>query len=118
MAGVDVAVQLRAHNLGESSGVVPQLLALGVTTIVSNIGSFREYGDAVVTVDAEIADQQLADVMLASYRSGPDGKAMKAYVEKNSVAAFQARMLSVFSEIDKTERGERPSSATGLRIAV
>ena len=89
-----------------------------MTTIVSDIGSFREYGDAVVMVDAEITEQQLADVMLASYRSGPDWNAIKDYVEKNSVAAFQARMLSVFSEIEKAEREERLSSAAGLRMAV
>ena len=118
MAGVDVAVQLRAQNLGESSGIVAQLLALGVTTIVTNLGSFREYGDAVVMVDADVTEEQLADVMLASYQSPPDGMAMKAFVEKNSVAAFQARMLSIFSQIENTARGARPSCVTGLHLAV
>jgi glycosyltransferase involved in cell wall biosynthesis len=117
MAGVDVAVQLRTRHLGESSGVVPQLLALGVTTIVSAIGSFREFGDAVVMVDAEITAEQLADVMLTSARSGPNRKAMGAYLNKNSIAAFQERMLSIFSEIENSGRQGRLPRATALHLA-
>lgn len=47
MHKVDIACQLRLKHLGESSGVVPQLLAAGKKTICSPLGSFTEYGDAV-----------------------------------------------------------------------
>src|SRR5690606_33924022 len=42
MAQCSIAIQLRKENLGESSGVVPTLIALGVPTVVSPIGSFCE----------------------------------------------------------------------------
>lgn len=38
MRSVDVAVQLRAINTGESSGIIPQLLALNRVTIASSVG--------------------------------------------------------------------------------
>lgn len=48
MSQVDLAIQLRAMNGGESSGCVPMLLYAGTPTIVSNLGSFSEYGRAVI----------------------------------------------------------------------
>lgn len=62
----DVAVQLRARNLGESSGVIPQLLELGVPVVSSRIGSFAEYGEIVELVEANAGTD---DVLRAVGRS-------------------------------------------------
>jgi len=92
MLKCDIAVQLRRTNLGESSGVVPSLLALGIPTIVSPIGAFAEYGDAVGTFDGydPIA---LADLL----ERGPqiDQAAMQRYSREHSLTHFNARLLSM-----------------------
>ena len=92
MLKCDIAVQLRRSNLGESSGVVPSLLALDIPTIVSSIGAFSEYGDAVQTF-AGYDPVALADLL----QSGPniDHSAMQRYVREHSLAAFNAHLLSL-----------------------
>jgi len=92
MLKCDIAVQLRRSNLGESSGVVPSLLALGVPTIVSSIGAFAEYGDAVQTFEG-YDPVALADLLL----EGPkvDQLAMQRYAREHSLAAFNAHLLSL-----------------------
>lgn len=69
MRSVDIAVQLRWSDLGESSGVVPQLLASGVPVIVTAVGSFLEYGDAVQAVPPSITATELATILLAELQS-------------------------------------------------
>lgn len=58
MRSCHLAIQLRKFNLGESSGCVAQLLAADVPVIVSDIGSFSEYGNVVkaIPVDAGVND--------------------------------------------------------------
>jgi glycosyltransferase involved in cell wall biosynthesis len=92
MLKCDVAVQLRRSNLGESSGVVPTLLALGVPTVVSTIGAFGEYGDAVQTFDG-YDPVALADLLERGLTV--DHLAMQRYVREHSLAAFNAHFLSV-----------------------
>ena len=65
MDSIHVAVQLRKRNLGESSGVVASLIRKYVTTIVSDIGSFAEYGGAVIAIN-----QFCTAIELASSISG------------------------------------------------
>ncbi len=48
---IDLAVQLRASNTGESSGCVPLTLEAKIPTIVSRVGSFAEFGNSVVYFD-------------------------------------------------------------------
>jgi hypothetical protein len=64
MARVDVGVQLRREGLGESSGVVPQLLALERPVVVSSVGSFVELGDAVIQTDASAGPDAIARAIL------------------------------------------------------
>jgi len=92
MLKCDIAVQLRLSNLGESSGVVPSLLALGIPTVVSSIGAFAEYGDAVQSF-AGYDPVALADLL----QSGPkiDQPAMQRYVREHSLAAFNSHLLSL-----------------------
>lgn len=61
MAECDFALQFRSRNLGESSGIVPTLLQLQKTVLVSNIGSFRDYGDSVLYFDGDY--KELADLI-------------------------------------------------------
>ena len=69
MARSGVAVQLRAASNGETSAVVAQLLAAGVPTIVTALGSAREIPeDAVVRVDRDVAPRGLADEIIALLR--------------------------------------------------
>jgi glycosyltransferase involved in cell wall biosynthesis len=92
MLKCDVAVQLRRSNLGESSGVVPTLLALGVPTVVSAIGAFAEYGDAALTFEGydPIA---LADLLQGGMHV--DELAMQRYAREHSLAAYNARLLAL-----------------------
>src|SRR5690606_26082846 len=85
MLKCDIAVQLRRSNLGESSGVVPSLLALGIPTIVSSIGAFSEYGAAVQTFEG-YDPVALADLLAAGAQI--DHAAMQRYVREHSLSAF------------------------------
>ncbi|MCP4226193.1 MAG: glycosyltransferase [Actinomycetia bacterium] len=59
-----VAVQLRAVSNGESSAAVGDLLALGVPTVVSDLGAMAEYPPGVVvTVPVNPDANQLAEVL-------------------------------------------------------
>lgn len=60
-----IAVQLRAHTNGESSAAVAELLAAGIPTVVSNLGSMADLPEAVVVkIDNEEAASQLTRVLL------------------------------------------------------
>jgi hypothetical protein len=84
MAECDIALQLRERNLGESSGIVPTLLAMRKTVIVSPVGSFAEYREAAIMFDADpIA---LADLIESRPSVGPDQ--IEAYVERHDLSHF------------------------------
>ena len=70
MGSVDLAVQLRRQDLGETSGVVTRLLSSGVPVIVSRLGSFAEYGDLVAYVEPEDGEVEVAAKILARWRNG------------------------------------------------
>ncbi|WP_125292400.1 glycosyltransferase family 1 protein [Atlantibacter subterraneus] len=63
MGSIDLALQLRKKSLGESSGVVPQLLTLKKNVIVTRIGSFVDYGEAVRMVEDSLTADELASVI-------------------------------------------------------
>ncbi len=92
MLKCDIAVQLRRSNLGESSGVVPTLLALGVPTVVSTLGAFGEYGDAVQTFDGT-DPVALADLLERGVNVDPF--AMQRYAREHALGAFNAQLLSL-----------------------
>lgn len=92
MLKCDVAVQLRRQNLGESSGVVPTLVGLGIPTIVSPIGAFTEYGDAVNSFAGYDASK-LADLL--QQRSTVSAAAMRTYSDEHNVDEFNRRLLSI-----------------------
>lgn len=60
MIQCDLAIQLRKKNLGESSGVIPNLLSLNIPVIANRVGAFSEYNDAVFYID-ELSRDKLID---------------------------------------------------------
>lgn len=98
MRGVDVGVQLRTENLGENSGIIPQLLMLSRPTIVSAIGSFAELGEAVIQIPADAAVEEIASAIKKAVTSPPSAEAMQAYVEAHSPARFQATTVDKLCE--------------------
>jgi hypothetical protein len=108
MAGTHVAVQLRRKNLGESSGVVPTLLGLGIPTIVSPVGAFKEYGNAVRFFDGDDPDG-LADVILGMPATI---EGTQTFVEAHGVTQFNSALLAVLEDMSPMLRGKPVSSVT------
>jgi glycosyltransferase involved in cell wall biosynthesis len=94
MDSVDVAVQLRTHNSGESSGIIPQLLSRDVPTLTSAIGAFGEYGEAVRTIAPNVGTVELG-VAILDEASQPARRraARRAYVEQRGPGQFCAALL-------------------------
>jgi glycosyltransferase involved in cell wall biosynthesis len=98
MSVVDVAVQLRRRSLGESSGVVPELLALGRSVIVSDIGSFREYGKAVRTVSDDASPSGLADCIFDTWKNPVPQAAIADFVATHSSERFRKAILRLHQQ--------------------
>lgn len=101
MLDCDISLQLRSRNLGESSGIVPQLLCLGQPTIVSDVGSFREYGDAVATVPADATPEIIAEVIERTLAAPPSQAAMARYVVERSPARFRQTLQEILADRPK-----------------
>ena len=100
MRQVDVAVQLRSQNLGESSGIVPQLLMLRKSTIVSAVGSFVEFGDAVISIKSDASVSILADAILQASLTPPQEERMEAYVAARTPAKFRQELFRLLDEME------------------
>lgn len=113
IATVDVGVQLRWQNTGESSGAVAQLLAQEKPVIVTEQGSFSEYGRAVRSVPLNCTAQELAEVMIAEREITPARRSeIRRYVADHSARKFCeliGRALLPVTELD--EPGELRSQA-------
>lgn len=86
MSEVDVAVQLCPKNLGESSGIVPMLIGIGVKTIVSASGAFMEYGEAVSFVGSTVKIDELVQKIETELLEEQRKEAMTAYTCAHSIA--------------------------------
>jgi hypothetical protein len=91
IGSVDVAVQLRAANRGESSGMVSRLLAQHRRTIVSELGAFRELGESVRFAPAATDAAHLAD-LIEHELARPNARtaAMQRYAEAHTTRHFLA----------------------------
>lgn len=98
MASVDIAVQLRERNLGESSGVVPQLLMLGKNVVVSDVGSFREYGAAVKLLPEEASATELAEVLMQLQVRPIEPENIRRYIERHTPTAFRSALLGALRQ--------------------
>jgi glycosyltransferase involved in cell wall biosynthesis len=89
MRSIDLAVQLRSVNWGESSGVLSRLLALDIPVIASPIGAFQEYGNAVSYFSTDGNPQGLAELMIELVSSTSDfTEARRHFREQHSPAQF------------------------------
>jgi glycosyltransferase involved in cell wall biosynthesis len=96
MSEVDVAVQLRSGNNGESSGVIPQLLSLGKPVIVSPVGAFNEYHDAVIFGPADNQPAGIAScIEQALNDQGELAQAIMRYTEKHTASAFCDQLSAI-----------------------
>jgi glycosyltransferase involved in cell wall biosynthesis len=68
MARTTIAVQLRREGLGESSGAIADLAAIGTPTIVSDVGAMAELATAG-KVAADVTAEQLASVIERAARA-------------------------------------------------
>jgi glycosyltransferase involved in cell wall biosynthesis len=117
MQSVDVAVQLRGHNTGETSGAVSMLIGAGTPTIVSRIGAFEEFADAVAFVPPGCSPATLADAILAARADAAAGKdRMAAFAAQRTpwrfcaeLARFMAPLTAAQEIVPKVAvgRGER-----------
>ncbi len=97
MRYVDFAVQLRKHSLGESSGVVPMLLELGKTVLVSRIGSFEEFGNEVVFCSGTDNESLKRDILsMLSFSKYPSTEAMNKFVSEHSISRFSSTLHELF----------------------
>lgn len=98
MSQMDLAIQLRSMNGGESSGCVPMLISCTVPTIVSNVGSFAEYGAEVIkfkgNVECDLANF-IGKVLDGGIHNAVDIKAMHKYVIKHQPKEFVKKLFSL-----------------------
>ncbi|MDI4654876.1 hypothetical protein [Xanthobacter autotrophicus] len=91
MRSVDVAVQLRLSNEGESSGAIPQLLSRDVPVITSPVGAFLSYGATVRYFDASEGSAALAQAVLDERDTAvARSDARRAFVAAHSSQRFCA----------------------------
>ncbi|MEZ5408815.1 MAG: glycosyltransferase [Acidimicrobiales bacterium] len=96
-----VAVQLRAVTNAESSAAVAELLALGVPTVVTDLGAMTELpDDAVVKIDCAASGFELGEVLVNlltdDTRRAALAEGAQAYARANSfsqAAAVLAKLL-------------------------
>jgi glycosyltransferase involved in cell wall biosynthesis len=117
MAAVDIAVQLRAINLGESSGVVPQLLAMSKRVIVSPVGSFLEFGDAVTFAPQDVTAESLAQLIEEAFRSPASAEPAARYVSDRTPEKFRVAFLAALARLAEA-RGPASRGNKSMESAV
>ena len=103
MASVDLAVQLRAADLGESSGIVARLLAVGTPIIATARGAALELGEAVTFAGASIRAHDLAELIRREIGHGAHrSESARRYAERHTPRALVAKLTQVARETLRT----------------
>lgn len=90
---MDLAIQLRASNTGESSGCVPLTLEAKIPTIVSNVGSFSEYGNCVIYFDNSTAGELVELIKKwISAKNEVLKENIEFYLKKHTAKEFVSRL--------------------------
>lgn len=106
MDGVDVAVQLRDKNTGETSGVVSMLVGLATPVIVTRIGAFCEFGEAVRFVRRDASSEEVATALISILDDTENVRsAASVYSAARTPQKFCEELDAILS------RGHRPVSA-------
>ena len=97
-----LAVQLRSATNGESSGTLAETTAVGLPTIVTDIGAQTEFDDrAVLKVDIDVPAPQLADAigdLLTTDRRAADlARSGLEHARRNSYEAAARRLTEVLA---------------------
>ena len=96
MNGVNIAIQLRSLNTGESSGIVPQLLSLNKRIICTDIGSFKDYRSVARLVKSDIDAEELASIILEEISTPEEMPGEReAFVSNHSREVFFKELLSL-----------------------
>jgi glycosyltransferase involved in cell wall biosynthesis len=103
VASVDVAVQLRYPSHGESSAALGQTLGFGIPTVVTNVGSFTELGDAVETVSPHVTPAELAATIQRAASDPQRAEAARAYATAHSPSRFQEALEQILSASDRPD---------------
>jgi glycosyltransferase involved in cell wall biosynthesis len=118
MAKADIAIQLRARNLGESSGAVAELLGLRRNIIVSDIGSFKEYGACVHTIPVNAGASTVAEAVVALLKAPIPASAISEFVAAHDSRAFRERLSEVLSADRVNSPGREDSASHAPKCAV
>jgi hypothetical protein len=114
MGSIDLGVQLRAENRGESSGVVARLLAHNRAIIVSDLGSFQELNGAVCQAPPGIEAVALAKLILDELRqSGARSLAVQRYVSDHSPGRFISLFASELTRLEGFLQTRLPADRAG-----
>jgi hypothetical protein len=97
MESMDVAIQLRAQDTGESSGVLADLLSYAIPTLISPVGQFSNYFEVFDVVDtARPLDGAIEDLVnRARAGSPPNVGARQRLLDQHSAARFERLVLDV-----------------------
>ena len=104
MCNTKIALQPRASNSGESSGIIPMLIAASTYAIVSNIGAFTEYNlDSILPLDNARFKQQAINAVtkLLNNNANVDFSANADYIKKHSVSSFKDKIYSILCDSAK-----------------
>jgi hypothetical protein len=99
MASIDVAVQLRSENRGESSGIVHQLLGLHRRVIVSGHGSYRDLGDAVIQIPPDASEATIAEAILNTSLDETLSERAAAYADAHSLQRYQHEFCALIEKL-------------------
>ena len=98
MSTVDCAVQLRYPDLGSSSGVLNQLLALRRPVVCTRTGSFAEMDGIVHLVAPDVSPAELA-VAIEQAAASDMSVAANEFVAQRSPSVFEGRLRALL-ELD------------------
>ncbi|WP_346726608.1 glycosyltransferase [Acidiphilium multivorum] len=102
MSSCHVAVQLRRRNLGESSGVMAQLMCTRTPVVAFDIGAFGDYRGAVRLIPRESTDTQIADAIIQEYEVAPSrNDTMAKLIEERSPFRFCDAFRSAIADLSR-----------------
>lgn len=95
MQDIDIAIQLRRNCLGETSGVVSQLLAARKKIICSPIGSFLEFGDSVFYFNGNNS-KDLAIMIIKVIKSPVNLRSIERYCANKTPIDFRKTLINYY----------------------
>ncbi|MFN0169887.1 MAG: glycosyltransferase [Bryobacteraceae bacterium] len=113
IAASDIVLNLRYPTVGESSGSLLRALGLGKAVLVSEVGSFAEFGeDICLRVPVDAREEDLLFEYLNTLTSRPDlaralGERAREYVERECNWDAVARRYLAFADAVRGNRAYR-----------